>query len=50
MTEEDLHAKTTFRKKGAFLSATPYLQKFDFLIEEVIWKNLYRKDISGEVF
>ena len=33
MAEAELHAKTTFRTKKGFLSATPFIQKLDFLIE-----------------
>jgi hypothetical protein len=38
MSEAELHAKTTFRTKRGFLSATPFIQKFDFLKEEGIWE------------
>jgi hypothetical protein len=39
MPEAELHAKTTFRtQKRGFLSATPFIQQFDFLKEEVIWE------------
>jgi hypothetical protein len=47
MSEAKLHARTTFHTKGGFLSATPFLQKFDFLIDLGInWK---RKEITSIV-